>query len=264
LRPRPPVTAYVTREHPETGFDELLVFDVPGMPEYTAVVPGGGIEEGESVAETAVREVKEETGIDAEFVRELGVADNPTGHYVHLKAVGRRLPETWEHDDVVCRWAPIRADLEVWGQRGDLIHALVRTRVVAYVTRGRELLVFDHGGTTQVPAGRVDHDETLEEGLVREVEEETGVVGVRIVRKLADGKEFARLRPWSVQPHESHAFHAVTDAKTPDAWTHYVTGTGMDAGMKMPCRWVPLDDLPLLWGKPDPFVEMLRSSIRQA
>jgi len=145
-----------------------------------------------------------------------------------------------------------------------LIHALVRTRVVAYVTRGRELLVFDHGGTTQVPAGRVDHDETLEEGLVREVEEETGVVGVRIVRKLADGKEFARLRPWSVQPHESHAFHAVTDAKTPDAWTHYVTGTGMDAGMKMPCRWVPLDDLPLLWGKPDPFVEMLRSSIRQA
>jgi hypothetical protein len=99
---------------------------------------------------------------------------------------------------------------------------------------------------------------------VREVEEETGVVGVRIVRKLADGTEFARLRPWSVVPHESHAFHAVTDAETPDAWTHDVTGTGMDAGMQMPCRWVPLDDLPLLWGKPDPFVEMLRSSIRQA
>jgi hypothetical protein len=38
----------------------------------------------------------------------------------------------------------------------------------------------------------------------------------------------------------------------------------MDAGMQMPCRWVPLDERPLLWGKPDPFVEILRSSIRQA
>jgi ADP-ribose pyrophosphatase YjhB (NUDIX family) len=243
------------------------VFDFPGDPEFSSVIPGGGIEEGETVEETAIREVMEETGIEVEFVRAVGVGEDPIGHYVQLKAT-TLLPESWEHirDDgpVLCRWIPVSADAEVWGQRGDFIHALVRTRVVAYVTRGRELLVFDHGGTTQVPAGRVDHDETLEEGLVREVEEETGVVGVRIVRKLADGAEFARLRPWSAQPHESHAFHAVTDAKTPDAWTHSVTGTGMDAGMKMPCRWVPLDDLPLLWGKPDPFVEMLRSSIRQA
>ena len=51
----------------------------------------------------------------------------------------------------------------------------MRKRVVGYVTRGRELLVFEHAGVTQLPAGRVDHDETLEEGLVREVEEETGV-----------------------------------------------------------------------------------------
>ena len=43
--------------------------------------------------------------------------------------------------------------------------------------------------------------------------------------------------------------------------THSVSGTGMDAGMQMPCRWVPLDDRPLLWGEPDPFVEILRSSI---
>ena len=83
----------------------MLVFDVPEMPEYAAVVPGGGIEEGETVVETAVREVKEETGIDARFVREVGVAENPTGHYVQLTPT-ERLPETWEHDGVVCRWAP--------------------------------------------------------------------------------------------------------------------------------------------------------------
>ena len=152
LRPRPPVTAYVTREHPETGADELLVFDVPGMPEYTSVVTGGGIEQGETIEETAVREVKEEAGIDVVFVRELGVAESPTGHYVQVTST-ERLPETWEHDGRAFRWLPVSADLELWGQRGDFVSALVRKRVVGYVTRGRELLVFDHGQARSAYAG---------------------------------------------------------------------------------------------------------------
>jgi ADP-ribose pyrophosphatase YjhB (NUDIX family) len=241
----------------------LLVFDVPGMPEYTAIVPGGGIEEGESIAETAVREVKEETGIDVEFVREVGVAEDPRGHYVQLMPT-ERLPETWEHvredGTVLCRWVPVRPELELWGLRGDFVHTLVRKRVVGYVTRGRELLVFEHAGLMQLPAGRVDHDETLEEGLVREVEEETGVAGVRIIRELADAAEFERLFGRRIA-HDSHAFHAVVDAETPDTWTHRITGSGMDSGISVPCRWVPLDERPLLWGKPDPLVERLLESI---
>ena len=94
---------------------------------------------------------------------------------------------------VLCRWIPVRADAEVWGLRGDYIHALVRKRVVGYVTRGRDLLVFEHAGVLQVPAGRIDHDETLEEGLLREVEEETGVTGLRVVGVLADADEVDRL-----------------------------------------------------------------------
>ena len=74
--------------------------------------------------------------------------------------------------------------------------------------------------------------------------------------------EFERLvGRWA---HETHAFHAVPVADTPDEWTHRVTGTGMDAGMAMPCRWVPLDERPLLWGKPDPLVERLLVSITDA
>ncbi len=122
----------------------------------------------------------EETGIEAEFVRVVGVGEDPVGHYVQLKPT-RLLPESWEHiredGPVHCRWIPVSAEAEVWGLRGDFISALVRKRVVGYVTRGRELLVFEHAGLTQVPAGRVDHDETLEEGLVREIKEETGVDG---------------------------------------------------------------------------------------
>jgi ADP-ribose pyrophosphatase YjhB (NUDIX family) len=241
------------------------VFDFPNEPEFTAVVPGGGIEEGETVAETAIREVMEETGIEVEFVRIVGVGEDPVGHYVQVKAT-KMLPESWEHiredGQVRCRWIPVRADAQVWGLRGDFIHALVRRRVIGYVTRGRELLVFEHGGVFQVPAGRIDHEETLEEGLVREVEEETGVTGLRIVGELADADEVDRL--YGVLVHRSWAFHAVVDGGGPDAWDHQVAGTGMDAGMVFPCRWLPLKDRPLLWGKPDPLVEKLRMSIGEA
>jgi ADP-ribose pyrophosphatase YjhB (NUDIX family) len=43
-------------------------------------IPGGGMEPGESVREAAVREVKEETGIDCEITGLVGVYSNP--HHV--------------------------------------------------------------------------------------------------------------------------------------------------------------------------------------
>ena len=260
----------MTREHPETGADEFLVFDFPGDPEFSAVVPGGGIEEGESVDETAVREVKEETGLDAVFVRHLGEIDG--SHYVQATPTGRT-PETWEHhrpegDVVVCRWLPVRPDAQVWGRRGDFLHALVRSRVSVYVTRERdgrtELLVFDHKGMpeagTQVPAGRVDAHESLEEGAMREVREETGLdVEIRGVLARPDEHDEAH----GVDAHETTAFQATSPADGPPSWEHPVTGTGMDVGLVFECRWVPLDDCPPVWGRPDPLVEKLRRSIQE-
>ena len=55
----------------------------------------------------------------------------------------------------------------------------MRQRVVVYVERGAELLVFDHRGDpeagTQVPAGGVLDGEALPDAVVREVSEETGL-----------------------------------------------------------------------------------------
>jgi ADP-ribose pyrophosphatase YjhB (NUDIX family) len=48
-------------------------------------LPGGGVEEGESLAEAGIREVKEETGLDVELTRLVGVYSRMGGnpHDVH-------------------------------------------------------------------------------------------------------------------------------------------------------------------------------------
>jgi 8-oxo-dGTP pyrophosphatase MutT (NUDIX family) len=207
------------------------------------------------------------------FVRRLGEIEG--SHYVQAKPVGPT-PETWEHhrpeDDIVsCRWLPVSADAEVWGLRGAFVHALVRERVVAYVTRqgpaGLDLLTIEQGdieGDVQVPAGRLDPGESPEDGLAREVEEETGITGVSVVRRLADADEFERLHGPGASAHRSHAFHAEVAADGPDEWEHRIGGSGADAGFVYLCRWVRLDECPPLWGDADPLVEKLRRSITES
>jgi ADP-ribose pyrophosphatase YjhB (NUDIX family) len=50
-------------------------------------LPGGGVEEGESMAEAAIRETKEETGIDAELTRLVGVYSRIGGMWSDVHAV---------------------------------------------------------------------------------------------------------------------------------------------------------------------------------
>src|SRR4029453_8623784 len=45
-------------------------------------LPGGGVEPGESVRAAIVREVQEETGLDVEPVRLIGVYSDPANHQV--------------------------------------------------------------------------------------------------------------------------------------------------------------------------------------
>jgi ADP-ribose pyrophosphatase YjhB (NUDIX family) len=39
----------------------------------TWILPSGGVEEGESLAQAAIRETKEETGLDVELIRLIGI-----------------------------------------------------------------------------------------------------------------------------------------------------------------------------------------------
>ena len=79
-------------------------------------LPKGHIEEGETPEQAAIREVQEETGIESEIARELGVIDfwfmaggnriHKTVHHYLFKEVGGRLaPQITEVDDV--GWFPL-------------------------------------------------------------------------------------------------------------------------------------------------------------
>lgn len=84
----------------------LLVFTHDDFPmEVTGVqVPAGSIDEGESPAEAVVREVEEETGLEARIVRSLGVEtydrrpakpEMHERHFFHLEVVDPEVPERW-------------------------------------------------------------------------------------------------------------------------------------------------------------------------
>ena len=129
-------------------------------------------------------------------------------------------------------------------------------RVLAYVTRERsgatQLLVFDQLGDpaagTQVPAGRLDHGESLEDGLRRELHEEAGLERVRIVRELPV------LGDWVAgSEYDNHAYEVrVEGEEPPDAWEHVVLGDGDDAGMVFLYRWVAVEPGVDLWRGLDP------------
>jgi ADP-ribose pyrophosphatase YjhB (NUDIX family) len=75
----PSTTAVVTDEH-----DRIVL--IRRRDNDLWALPGGGMELGESIVDSAVREVKEETGLDVEVTGLIGVYTNP--HHVMAYADG--------------------------------------------------------------------------------------------------------------------------------------------------------------------------------
>ncbi len=89
-----------------TSANRLLVFRQPDRSEQGVQIPGGSVEPGESLADAALREVREETGLpDLRVVRYLGSAvyrlkvdsgPDHERHFFHVECESQA-PERWEH-----------------------------------------------------------------------------------------------------------------------------------------------------------------------
>lgn len=111
-------------------------------------------------------------------------------------------------------------------------------KVFAYVTRitdgAPELLVFeslDEPGF-EVPKGAVEEGESLEEAVHRELFEEVGIAGARVVRELGTAE-------WHDE--QQHFFLVDEPAEIPSTFEHVVSGDGIDAGFRYRFRWLPID-----------------------
>ena len=118
-------------------------------------------------------------------------------------------------------------------------------KVTAYITRTRggaaQLLVFRDPGHAAfglvVPGGTVEEGEGLEEALLREIHEESGLNSARVLRHLATiqystGAGTAVTR---------HYFHCALDGDCPDAYTHVVRSQDEDDGWVCDYFWLDLD-----------------------
>lgn len=117
----------------------------------------------------------------------------------------------------------------------------MKQKVYAYLVRdGKELLVFDHvdfpEAGIQVPGGSLDPGESIEDGVIRELVEETGC-GARPVRYLG-------AFPWWFEAqgiwHVRHVYHLEPTTELPDEWIHTVSSGTEDKGLRFRCYWIPL------------------------
>ena len=96
-------------------------------------------------------------------------------------------------------------------------------KVVIYITRGQDLLVFDQPGATypgyQVPAGSLEPGEAPAAGALREAREETGLQHLEVVQFLGEAQR--DMRDYGAeQIHHRYFFHIRCLQETPVTWEH--------------------------------------------
>ena len=128
----------------------------------------------------------------------------------------------------------------------------IRRIASAFITNRNRLLIFtqpenpDHAAL--VPGGTVEAHETPEEGVMREVQEETGLENVRLAGFLG---KYERAAADLGEVHEIWCYHLVCDGDPPERWIHEERDPALGPKRIIPFElfWVPLPDgIPPLGG----------------
>jgi 8-oxo-dGTP pyrophosphatase MutT (NUDIX family) len=235
-------------------------------------LPGGGVDHGENPRDALIREISEETGLEAE------VGDTARVYSAHLPSMwrqGRRwdyqalriLYDAWVPADapeprvmevdgstVDVAWHPVAQVLSGELAVTDIVtealadhrpFQLQRIGVYGLIRRGETVLltrispIGAHPGSWTLPGGGLDHGESPREALAREVAEETGLEAT--VGDLLDVHDvhFDGTAP-SGRYEDFHGVHLVFRATVPDGTDPAVVET---EGTTDAVAFVPVDDV---------------------
>jgi 8-oxo-dGTP pyrophosphatase MutT (NUDIX family) len=243
-------------------------------------LPGGGVDHGENPRDALLREIREETGLDAE------VGDTARVYSAHLPSMWRQ-GRRWDYQAlriVYDAWVPADAPdprvVEVDGSTVDVawhpiadvasgalavtdivLEALAdhrpsrlqRIAVYGLVRRGDAVLLTRisplgaHSGSWTLPGGGLDHGEPPRDALARELTEETGLAAS--VGDLLDVHDvhFDGMAP-SGRHEDYHGVHLVFRATVPEGLEPRVVETGgtTDSAAFVPVAEIEAGRLPVL------------------
>lgn len=117
-------------------------------------IPGGGIEEGETQIQAAIREAKEESGCDIKIIKKIGenkIVNHPQNIIYHsvcflakkIKQTGKPTFDDWEKiNDMKVIWVNIKQAISLFKKANpsDYISKKINQRDLSFILKAKEIL----------------------------------------------------------------------------------------------------------------------------